>query len=313
MSNLGDATIVRLSRPAVQLATTTDLVHPVCSDMRRSGQISASHALSDLYAVLSIPAFATVTLGWGRDLDVAAAADLLHGVADVLEGAGCAYAGGHTVRAEHAYVSLTVTGVLDEQSLSGAEAPAAGDVLCVSRPLGSGIALSALQLGLVSEPELEAILTQLTLPSAPVADHLRRARAQDPSAVTWITDITGFGLVHQVHRPGLVVEVDIASVPFYEGTVELARLGASTSLGDQNLLESLEFCTYIGAPHEVAEARVLLNDPQTSGPLLFAVDPSALASPWGAELLALGCTAIGCVNSADEGEGTNVLVDCRRA
>lgn len=254
------------------LTVTVDLVYEFGSDARRFGEIAAVHSMSDIFASLSIPRCGIVTLGvTTADLRSGRAADALRGVVSGLSSEGASLAGGHTVFATEMFAGVTVIGgPAVSLSHSGAKP---GDHILTSKPIGTGIALSAAQLGAATEEQLEQAYQWMLRSNAKAATLLGQAEQNTPGSVRAVTDVSGFGMLAAVRTVvgSLSARIEFETVPVLQGAEEWICAQAVSSLGDANLVSADEFTEYAIA--EPFMAQTLLNDPQTSGGLLAVVAP----------------------------------------
>jgi selenide, water dikinase len=263
-----DAGIFRLDDRHL-LVQTVDFFTPVVDDPYAFGAIAAANALSDVYAMggkpltaLSIAAFPE------RDFPPEWAADIVRGGYEKLREAGCALLGGHSVRDPEIKFGYAVTGLVEATGLMTNAGARAGDVLVLSKPLGTGVIATALKAGRASAASVEAATRSMStlnrIPAGVASRHGVRAA----------TDITGFGLVGHaatVARESRVsLEIRAADLPLLPGALELAPDNQPGGLRANRSA----FQDRVRYAHPVDPAReVLLFDPQTSGGLLLAVPP----------------------------------------
>jgi selenide,water dikinase len=275
--DLGDAFEVTLTPPWNGVVTSVDLLYMFGDDAQRFGQIAAVHAMSDLFASLSTPALATLALGVSiPDLQTGRAADAIEGVAAGLQREGAALAGGHTVFAAEMFASVSVVGDAPRARPSGPAEP--GDALLISKPLGSGLALTARHLGVASDEDLEALYASMALSNGGAARLLSAALDRIVGAIHSVTDVSGFGFLDAVRNVAsrATVRVDLGTIPVIEGTNRWLDAQAGSSLMDSNVMMSDTFTTYL-LDEGSGRARAILNDPQTSGGLVVIATPTAAA------------------------------------
>ena len=258
--------------------TSTDLLYAFGSDPELFGRILAVHALSDLFATLAEPLFATLTLGVTHD-DVSSgrAASIARGVAVTLTAEGAVLAGGHSVVAKDTFASLSVVGQTT-QTPPSAEVHV-NDVIILSKPLGSGLALSAERLGVAGAPELGEVYDTMASSNRIAADSLSRVQQTETSEVSpirKITDVSGFGFLHAVRQVAGNSRVKIVAdaVPLGPGVADFVEAQAWSGLLDANLMESSGFTAYQPGVNG-GLLQFALNDPQTSGGLLAVVSPAS--------------------------------------
>jgi selenide,water dikinase len=267
-----DAGVYRLDEHRA-LVQTVDFFTPIVDDPFVYGQIAAANALSDVYAMGGRPLTALAIAAFPKDLDRAVLSRIFAGGLDMLTRAGVALLGGHTVQDQEIKFGYAVTGEVHPDRILANGGAQAGDVLILTKPLGTGIIATALKFGRSTENSVAAAITSMTTLNKEAADALARLPAGPVHACT---DITGFGLIGHATEmavaSGVSLEIDAGAVPLIEGVRELVRGnvpgGGRTNVkhfgGGVTLADSIE--------PELAD---LLYDPQTSGGLLVAVDPSA--------------------------------------
>ena len=251
------------------LIATTDFFPPMVDDPFLFGQVAATNALSDVYAMGGSPALALNLLCFPNCLGIEVAGQILAGGAEVCRRAGCVVAGGHSINDHEPKYGLAVTGfvALDERLENGGAQ--AGDAVVLTKALGTGVLTTAYKGGLLDEAGL-AVATEsmTTLNEAPV--RLARELGCWPHAAT---DVTGFSLMghscEMAEASGVTLELDAAAVPLMPRAREMAALGLIPSGAYRNR-------DFFGPRVELDEALPLdltdvLFDPQTSGGLLLAL------------------------------------------
>jgi selenide,water dikinase len=260
---------------------TVDFFTPVVDDPETFGRIAAANALSDVYAMggrpitaLSIAAFPE------HDFPPEWAAAIVRGGAAVLAEAGCALLGGHSVRDPEIKFGYAVTGLVDPARMLTNAGGRVGQVLVLTKPLGTGVLATALKAG-HADPEsaAAAAATMVALNRAASEAALRHG-------VTGATDVTGFGLAGHAaalaRESGLTLEIELARLPLLPGALDRAERFQAGGL-KANRSEFEPRVEYSGTPDPALAA--LLFDPQTSGGLLLLV-PEAWAPALLGELTA---------------------------
>jgi selenide,water dikinase len=271
-----DAGVYRL-RDDLALIQTVDFFTPIVDDPFDYGRIAATNALSDVYAMggtpvsaLNLVAFSVEALGG----DVLAS--ILRGGAAVCADAGVAIIGGHSIDDPEPKYGLAVCGVVHPDQVMTNAGGRVGDVLVLTKPLGSGAITTALKKGL--DAPLAAAVDVMTTLNREASAAARAAGAHG------LTDVTGFGLLGHLHElcaaSGVAAEVRAASVPAIEGVVELLSDPSETSVAGgtrrNRLHASSDFASFVEG---VSEARRwLVCDAMTSGGLLAAVPPASAAA-----------------------------------
>lgn len=252
------------------LVQTVDFFTPIVDDPYTYGAIAAANALSDVYAMGGVPLSALNVLCWNETLPAEALAQLLAGGLAKVREAGAVLAGGHSVTANEPKFGLAVTGLIHPDRIWANRGAAPGDVLVLTKPLGTGILSTALKRQACPEDaEAAAVQAMLTLNRA----------ARDAGAggeVHACTDITGFGLVGHAWEMARASDVGLRLVaeamPLLPHAIALAEAGHLTrgELSNRDYVgDALSF-------ERVPKAlQSVLVDPQTSGGLLFAVPDAA--------------------------------------
>jgi selenide,water dikinase len=296
-----DAAVYRIADD-LALVQTVDFFPPIVDDPYTFGAIAAANALSDIYAMGGRPILALAIAGFPEDLPAAMIGAILQGGADKVAEAGAAIAGGHTVIDKEPKYGLCVTGLVHPDRITAKDHARPGDVLLLTKPLGTGVITTAHKRGVVEAPHLQgAIASMLRL-------NRRAAEIGAAAAPHSATDITGFGLLGHAgelaRNSGVGLRIDATRVPLLDGALDYAR----RDIVPGGLGRNRDFLLddgYVRLDEEVEHARaLLLFDPQTSGGLLFALPPDAAAELI-AQLARAGepCWEIG---SVVEGSGIEV-------
>jgi selenide,water dikinase len=270
-----DDAAVFLLRDDLALVQTVDFFTPLVDDPYDFGRIAAANALSDIYAMGAEPLTAMNIVGFPiRDLGRDVLQEILRGGADVAADASTTIVGGHTINDNEPKYGLAVTGLVDPARMTTNSAGHDGDLLVLSKPLGTGAIVTAHKRGERSDELLnEAVKIMVEL-----NDHA--AQAAVSAGVRAMTDVTGFGLLGHLHNlalaSGLAAEIHAASVPMIEGAVSLLESDVGVSSGTRGNLEWAAEFTDIVPAVELWQTR-LLADATTSGGLLAAV-PAERAS-----------------------------------
>ena len=246
------------------LVQTVDFFTPIVDDPYTFGAIAAANSLSDVYAMGGQPMSALSILCYPGKGDIDTLKDILGGGADKMGEAGCVILGGHSVADDEIKFGFAVTGTVHPDRVWTNAGARPGDVLILTKPLGTGVVSTALKRGIADPAHVEAaIRSMLTLNRAPAVAH-------------GCTDITGFGLLGHGREMALgskvTLEIEVDALPFLPGALEYARAGAVPG-GSKNNREFVASCVH--SDRELApEIDALLYDPQTSGGLLVSTpDP----------------------------------------
>ncbi len=269
-----DAAVYRLT-PDLAMINTVDFITPPVNDPYWFGQIAAANSISDIYAMGGRPLTAlNLVMFPGKLLDLGLLKEILRGGHDKVTEAGALLVGGHTVDDEEPKYGLCVNGTVHPDRLLRNVGARPGDVLILTKPLGSGVLFNAVRGGRFPYRELEreALPTMASL-NGPALDFAQRF------AVHACTDVTGFGLAgHVLEMAGhdLAISIRYRDLPFFEGALRMYEKGETTgsNSANRNLCEGrLAIGTGI-----TASQRELLYDPQTSGGLLLALPESEAAA-----------------------------------
>ena len=269
-STRDDAAVYQIA-PDRAIVATLDFFTPIVDDAYDFGRIAAANAFSDIYAMGATPLFALNLVGWPRDtLPYDLLGEVLRGGADIAQEAGAFVLGGHSVDDPEPKYGMVVIGDAHPDRVLTLARARAGDVLVLTKPIGTGVLSTALKRDLATAADLAPAVKSMTTLNAGGARAMRATGAGVHAA----TDVTGFGLLGHLHNmlaaSGVAAELDPASIPLLPKAMELAERGAIPG-GTKRNREALESFVKFGA--KVPEpVRVLLCDAQTSGGLLIAVE-----------------------------------------
>jgi selenide, water dikinase len=278
-SGSDDAGIYRLS-DEVAMVLTVDFFTPIVDDPYDFGRVAATNSLSDVYAMGGRPVVALNIAGFPEGVippDVLG--EIIRGGADVARAAGVSIVGGHTVNDPEVKYGLSVVGLIHPMRVVRNAGARVGDVLILTKPIGTGVLATALKKGQLSEEKTRALVSTMTLLNREASEYML---LHEPHACT---DITGFGLIGHANEmaEGSDVTIVIKSghVPLLEGARECVERGFVPG-GTKSTQKFLAPRIAI-APSVDATTQALLFDAQTSGGLLIAVAPHH-AAPLLAEL-----------------------------
>jgi selenide,water dikinase len=282
-----DAGVYRLSDD-LALVQTVDFFTPVVDDPYDFGRIAAANALSDVYAMGGTPITALNVVAFPvEELGTEILARILEGGAAVASQAGVVILGGHTVKDDEPKYGLAVTGTVRPGHVVTNAGARPGDLLVLTKPLGTGILTTARKRDLIGEAALGPAIDQM------VRLNDRAARAMLAHGAHGATDVTGYGLVghagEMARASGVALAFDAARVPLFDGVLELIARDAVPSGTRDNLTDHARFTQY--GPGVGADQRIALSDAQTSGGLLIAIAADGAARVV-AELGDLGTVAI---------------------
>jgi selenide, water dikinase len=266
-----DAGVYRIDETRA-LVQTVDFFTPIVDDPLAYGRIAAANALSDVYAMGGRPLTALAIAAFPKDADRAVLSEIFRGGLLALQEAGTALLGGHTVQDEEIKFGYAVTGEVNPARIWANAGATAGDVLILTKPIGTGVIATAIKFGRASEPVAAAAIASMTRLNRSAAEALSRL---PEGAVRACTDITGFGLIGHATEMAkgsrATLSIDVAAVPLLEGALDL--VDRNTPGGGRTNLQHFGGGVSVGPGLDVRRVQ-LLYDPQTSGGLLAAVAPS---------------------------------------
>lgn len=267
-----DAAIYRISND-VCLVQTVDVFTPCVDDPRQFGRICAANCLSDVYAMGGEPRTALSVLAFPTEkLPGEVMFEMMSGAMEVFEEAHVALVGGHSIKDEEIKLGFAITGTIHPQTAAALEMPEAGDMLVLTKPLGTGVLAFSRQIGHAHPAGMAAAELSMTTLNKAAAEAMKEAGASA------CTDVTGFGLFAHLYRmlraSRLGAEVHADQLPAFEGALDALRQGVIPGAIERNR-------EYVGEAIEIApevdEASVNLGfDAQTSGGLLIAIPVSRL-------------------------------------
>ena len=267
-----DAAVYQINETQALIATT-DFFMPIVDNPRHFGQIAATNAISDIYAMGGQPIMALAIVGMPINVlpheDIA---EILDGGREICARAGIPVAGGHSIDSVEPIYGLAVIGIINPKNLKKNSTAKAGDVFILGKPLGVGIYSAALKkekLNAEGYEQMIANTTQLNTPGKVLAEM---------SAVHAITDVTGFGLLGHALEicKGSDVQghINYSNLKILPNVKELAEQGCITGASGRNWTSYGAHVQLSGNLSSVDQA--ILTDPQTSGGLLVACEPTAV-------------------------------------
>jgi selenide,water dikinase len=266
-----DAAVYRLS-DEIAVISTVDFITPPVDDPIWFGRIAAANSLSDIYAMGGRPITALNLIMFPSDkLDMEILKGVLQGGSEKVVEAGASLAGGHSVEDDEPKYGLAVTGIVSPKNVLTNSNAKPGDLLVLTKPLGTGVLFNACRSGKLPWSDLEPILPQVAALNRTAIEHALKFA---PHACT---DITGFGILGhalEMARAGSVrIEIDFGALPFYPNSMDMYRRGETTGSNKGNR-EMVKDSLNISAGLSEEELQMLF-DPQTSGGLLLSVSQSA--------------------------------------
>lgn len=261
------------------LVATVDFFPPIVDEPSDYGSIAAANALSDVYAMGGSVAFALVVSGFPEIVPAEVALAVNRAAAEVVSRAGGAVIGGHSIRCAEPVFGLSVLGFVHPNRIWRKSGARPGDAIVLSKPIGTGILLSS------GRRDAESVAVASMRATNAAAATALQALPAPPHAVT---DVSGYGLVGHAREMALQSHVTFrlrpSLVPWLPGAEAAAASGVRTSAHRRtDRVQAAGWDTTISAAH-----RALLEDPQTSGGLLAAVEPGCVRRLEGAGFVRIG-------------------------
>lgn len=269
-----DAAVFRMSDDQA-VVQTVDFFPPIVDDPYAYGAIAASNAMSDVFAMNGSVLLALSIAAFPAEMPIDTITSIFTGAAEKVREAGGVIAGGHTVIDDEPKYGLSVTGKVHPDRVWTKAAARQGDILFLTKPLGTGLITTALKNGVASPAHVAAAIGCMST--------LNRA-AQEAATdleVHACSDVTGFSLAGHsseiASKSGVGIELDSGALPMLEGALDYAR-GGNISGGLQRNIAHFEGTRVQVAPEVHDQLRLLCFDPQTSGGLLLAVAPASVST-----------------------------------
>ena len=284
------------------LVQTVDFFTPMVDDPYTFGQIAATNALSDVYAMGGRPITALAHVCFPAKGDLGVLEQILAGGLSKMMEAGCTVIGGHSVRDEETKFGYSVTGLIDPCRVFSNAGAKPGDLLLFTKALGTGVITTAIKNDKAKQSWIDAAIRSMTtlnktaaevITTIRVGTGLRPVPAEPGSAIHAMTNVTGFGLIAHAREMALASNVSMklhaSRIPLLDGALDCVRAGYIPG----GLLANRDFAECVVAyQDEVPEdLRTLVFDPQTAGGLLIAVAPDSADDIIG-ELKAAGVPAV---------------------
>ena len=295
-----DAAVYRIS-DELAMIQTVDFFTPIVDDPYTFGQIAAANALSDVYAMGGVPRLALNIAAFPNCLDPGILGEILKGGADKVQEAGAVLAGGHTIQDEEPKYGLCVTGFVNPSYMWKNVGARTGDVLILTKPLGTGIISTAIKGELASEEEKAYAASVMATLNKYARDQVADLK------IHACTDVTGFGLaghsLEMAKGSEKTLRISLGSVPVVKGALEYASMGLIPAGAYRNREFAGEDCCFNWKMEEgelshgdLSAREDIIFDPQTSGGLLLSVAPEdADTAMRRLSTLSLPCSVIGCV------------------
>jgi selenide,water dikinase len=262
-----DAGVYRL-RDDLAIVQTVDFFTPIVDDPFVYGQIAALNSINDVWAMAGTPLTAlAITCFPKTGVDPAILGEIMRGGLETLNKYGVTLIGGHSVASDQIMFGYSVTGAIDPQKIATNSGALPGDVIILTKPIGTGVISSGIKFEKASAEVAAASIATMLTPGKYAAEAMREF------GVKGATDVTGFSLLGHAWEMAcaskITIEIDSAAVPLLQGALELAAAGVITGADKTNR-------EYVGDDISIAESvskemRRLLYDPQTAGGMLIAI------------------------------------------
>lgn len=268
---IDDAAVYRINDQQA-IISTADFFPPVVDDPYAFGAIAAANAISDVYAMGGQVMMAINLVAWPDNLESALLSEILRGGADMIAQAGGIIAGGHTVIDKEPKYGLSVTGMIHPHQILTKGGAKPGDLLILSKPLGTGVITTAHKRDLVDESDLQSAIASMMQLNRQAS----KALVQAGMGVHAVTDITGFGLLGHAWEMATQslasMRFTVAALPFLPNARHYAELGCVPGGSHRN---KMYLTSHVHISEQVdSNERAILWDPQTSGGLFAAIDPA---------------------------------------
>ncbi len=294
--------------PSTALVQTADFFTPIVDDAYTFGQIAATNALSDVYAMGGRPLTSLALVCFPEKGDLEILQQILAGGLSKMMEAGCTVIGGHSIRDDETKFGYSVTGLIDPNRVFTNGGARPGDQLLFTKSLGTGVISTAIKKGTAKQQWIDAAVKSMTTLNKTACEIItgrsgnnhagmvandQRAATNDPFTVHALTDVTGFGLIGHAREMALASNVSLRlhanRISLLEGALECVRAGNIPG----GLKANREFAECLVAYEDAItdDLKTLLFDPQTAGGLLISVVPDDSVELTGA-LNAAGVPAV---------------------
>lgn len=265
MTGADDAGVYQIS-DQLALVQTLDFFTPVVNDPTLFGKIAAANALSDVYAMGGIPLTAMNIVGFPVPLvEQGVLTDVLNGAASIVSESGAAIVGGHSIENKEPIFGMSITGQVNPNEIWKNKGARVGDVLVLTKRIGTGIMNNALKADLFPIGTAQAVASMSTLNRV-------AAEAAHNFTIHACTDVTGFSLIgHSVEMASasnVTIHIKIYDIPLFDDVIDAARMGLvpAASYGNRKAITDVQVDKILDSVWAD-----ILFDPQTSGGLLFSV------------------------------------------
>lgn len=262
-----DAGVYKISED-MALVQTVDFFTPVANDPYTFGQIAAANALSDVYAMGGKPLTALNLSCFSATIGADILAEILKGGADKIREAGATIAGGHTITDEEVKYGVSVTGIINPSKVITNSGAKPGDVLILTKPIGSGVLTTALKIEFITDEEFEEASRVMATLNKIASEEMQKI------GVNSCTDITGFGLIGHAYEMAagseVALEIDSNKIPIMNKVKDLVKEYCLPSGAYSNEKHFEKWVSFSERIDDVT--RLTFFDPQTSGGLLISVN-----------------------------------------
>jgi selenide,water dikinase len=272
IEHLDDAGVYKISED-VAIIQTVDFITPIVNDPYSFGQIAAANSISDVYTMGGKPITAMNIVCFPKDkLDMSVLREILRGGLDKMTEAGVALMGGHSVNDPELKYGLSVTGTVHPDRLITNSGTQEGDILVLTKPLGTGVMSTALKNQLATEKDMEPVTNSMITLNKTAAEIMIKLGAHS------CTDVTGFGLIghasHLIQEGEIGLEIDFRSLPVFPLVNDFLEKGVYPGGLERNRDFYIPIVEFMGWGVFWYKKDILF-DPQTSGGLLVALSPAA--------------------------------------
>ncbi|MGB7601090.1 MAG: selenide, water dikinase SelD, partial [Candidatus Sulfotelmatobacter sp.] len=268
-----DAGVYQIA-PDQALVQTVDFFTPIVDDPYVFGQIAATNALSDIYAMGGRPLTSLALVCFPDKADLAILERILAGGLSKMIEAGCTVIGGHSIRDEELKFGYSVTGLVHPKKILTNGGARAGDAVILTKALGTGVISTAIKKGLADRAWIDAAVRSMTTLNKQAADLIGNRVANREYRVHGMTDVTGFGLIGHAREMALASNVALQffsqDIPVLPGALDCIRAGHIPG-GLKNNRDFAE-CVVSYESSIADDLKTLLFDPQTAGGLLISLD-----------------------------------------
>lgn len=263
-----DAAVYRINSETA-IVQSVDFFTPVIDDPYRFGAIAAANALSDIYAMGAVPLFGLNIVGFPQHrLPMEVLKQILSGANEVCEEAGIQVIGGHTIEDNEPKFGMVITGTVHPEQVIRNKGAKPGDLILLTKPIGTGILSTALKRGSLDESQKDMLYRNMRS-----LNKIASARMKE-FGVTAATDITGFGLLGHLRElcmaSGVSAEIKFESIPLLPGLMDFVGRGMIPGGTENNVRYNEPVLNY--AENITGYQKLILNDAQTSGGLLITID-----------------------------------------